>query len=109
MSLPSEYKAKLPTASNFFTETKGKNIQTSEFYPQSLREKKQCPYCLQCMPSNNNSVAKAVFVNRTEFSLKWMYTIPIQDRLFDMDFRTTLHTVQTLAESAKVLFCWSVY
>ena len=61
------------------------------------------------MPSNNNSVAKAVFVNLTEFSLKWMYTIPIQDRLFDMDFRTTLHTVQTLAESALVLFCWSVY
>ena len=39
MSMPSEYKAKLPAADNFFTETEGQNIQTSEFYPQSQREK----------------------------------------------------------------------
>ena len=39
MSLPSEYKAKIPAAGNFFTVTEGKNIQTSEFYSQSLREK----------------------------------------------------------------------
>ena len=35
---PLNIKAKLPAAGNC-SETEGKNIDTSEFYPQSLREK----------------------------------------------------------------------
>ena len=44
---PLNTKAKLPSCSSqFFTETEGKYIHTSEFYPQSLREKTMLSACL---------------------------------------------------------------
>ena len=48
MSLPSEYKAKLPAAGNF--SLKQRVETSSEFFPQILREK--------TLPSNNNSMNK---------------------------------------------------
>ena len=44
MSLSSKYKGQITWSRQFFTETEGKYIHTSEFYPQSLRK------------NNNNSV-----------------------------------------------------
>ena len=42
-SLPSDCEDWITCSRQFFTETEGNNIHISEFYPQSLREKKQCP------------------------------------------------------------------
>ena len=39
MSMPSKYKGQITCSRPFFNEPEGNHIHTSEFYPQSLREK----------------------------------------------------------------------
>ena len=55
MSLPSEYKAKLPAAGNFSLKQRVKISKLVNFTIK-VKGKKHCPFCLQYVPSNNNIV-----------------------------------------------------
>ena len=55
MSMPSEYKAKLLAAGNFSLKQREKTSKLVNF-TLKFQGKKHCPFCLQYMPSNNNSV-----------------------------------------------------